>query len=70
MPGYPQGDSNNPHESLEKQPIPDPSGTDSGTPSDAVDLDALAAALQSLSPADRARLATLLLPSEGKADNR
>jgi hypothetical protein len=42
-------------------------GTESGTPKDADPLEALAAQLAMLSPADRERLAALLL---GKADNR
>src|SRR5579883_1573983 len=38
----------------------DPGGTDSGTPANAATVEALAAALVNLSPADRARLAAML----------
>jgi hypothetical protein len=68
---YPQGDSNQTQNSLEKQGFPAQRGTDSGTLADAGKVEALAAALLSLSDADRARLAALLgqgtaKQSEGK----
>jgi hypothetical protein len=69
---YPQGDSNEPQKSREKQGFPAQRGTDSGTVTDAATLEALAAALAKLSPADRDRLAAMLLDtakgqSEGNA---
>jgi hypothetical protein len=64
---YPQGDSNEPHNTRENRGIQGQGGTDSGTPADAGRLEALAAALLSLSPEDRARLAALLSgQAEGK----
>jgi hypothetical protein len=44
----------------ENKGIPGPGGTDSGTPADAGKVEALAAALLSLTPEDRARLAAML----------
>lgn len=50
----------------DNKPHPGPSGTDSGTVTAADRLAALACALQSLSPDDRARLVALLAaPSDG-----
>src|SRR5262249_44352774 len=59
--GDPQGDSKAPQEPREKPGSPGMRGTDSGTLQDAGTVEALAAALQALSPADRARLAALLV---------
>src|SRR5262249_14688874 len=63
-----RGESNNPQKTREKQGVSGSGGTDSGTPLDAGGLEALAAALRGLSPADRARLAALLISeqAEGK----
>jgi hypothetical protein len=58
---YPQGDSNQAHISPQKQGFLDQRGTESGTVTDADRVAALAAQLGRLSPADRARLAALLL---------
>jgi hypothetical protein len=51
---------------LEKQGFHAQRGTDSGTPADAGQVEALAAELMKLSAADRGRLAALIL---GKANN-
>jgi hypothetical protein len=57
---YPRQDSNLPHKTQENQRIPARRGTDSGTVADAGTLDRVAAALRSLSPADRTQLAAML----------
>ena len=64
---YPQGDSKESQNPREKPASPGSRGTDSGTLADADRLQTLAAQLAALSPADRERLAALLLL--GKADN-
>jgi hypothetical protein len=64
----PGWDSNEPQEPKENVQVSDPGGTDSGTPADAGTVEALAAALQTLSPADRARLAALLLANDANPD--
>jgi hypothetical protein len=60
----PQGDSNDPQKTLENTRYSGQGGTDSGTPADAGTVEALAAAVKALSPADRASLAALLLPDK------
>jgi hypothetical protein len=73
---YAWRDANLPQETREKPGFSAERGTDSGTLADAGRVEALAAELTKLSPADRARLATLLLAGSeqgkgntGKADN-
>lgn len=63
---YPQGDSNESQKHRENMGVLGPGGTDSGTPADAGDLETIAAALRGLSPADRARLAALLIGEQGE----
>ena len=62
---YPQGDSNECQNTRENRGIQGQGGTDSGTPADAGKVEALAAALLSLSPADRERLAAMLAGQGG-----
>jgi hypothetical protein len=64
---YPQGDSNEPQNSREKQGFPPKRGTDSGTPTNPDTFDRLAAELMKLSPADRERLTALLTGIQGGA---
>jgi hypothetical protein len=57
---YPQGDSNEPRKTQGNTGIAGQGGTDSGTLTDAGKVEALAAELMKLSPADRERLAAIL----------
>ncbi len=52
-------------ENTSKPRFPAPRGTESGTLANADPLDALAATLRTLSPADRARLAAMLAQGQG-----
>jgi hypothetical protein len=61
----PRQDSNEPQNTRENRGIQGQGGTDSGTPADAGKMEALAAALLSLSPADRERLAAMLTGQGG-----
>jgi hypothetical protein len=61
---YPDQESNEPQTPRGKQGFATQGGTESGTPTDAGQLDALAAELLKLSLADRAWLAALLLGEE------
>jgi hypothetical protein len=68
---YPQGDSNDTSKTAGNQAFPVQGGTDSGTPKDFNTVEVLAAAVLSLSSADRARLAAMLLaqqPRKGERD--
>jgi hypothetical protein len=67
---YSRQDSNESQKGREKQGFATQSGTESGTLTDAEQLGALAAELMKLSPADRARLAALLMGEQPEGTGR